>query len=82
MPLGLLCSSGSKNEDDGRICRTHVELLDKTVLHLDLPKNATGAGCLEIVGEKLGLTEVSMVLVQDFDVLSTCNISIGLFQVF
>lgn len=59
MPLGLLCSSGSKNEDDARACRTNVELLDKTVLHLDLEKNTTGAGCLEIIGGKIGLSEVS-----------------------
>lgn len=58
MPLGLLCSSGSKNEEDARVCRTNVELLDKTVLHLDLDKNTTGAGCLEIIGDKIGLSEV------------------------
>lgn len=70
MPLGLLCSKGSNSEDDARVCRTNVELLDKTVLHLDLDKHTTGAGCLEIIGAKIGLSEVSLILIENFDGLS------------
>lgn len=60
MPFGLLCASGSKN-DDSKTWQAHVELLDNSFLDLDLTKDTTGAGCLEIIGGKLGLSEVSLI---------------------
>ncbi|XP_031559142.1 tyrosine-protein phosphatase non-receptor type 21-like [Actinia tenebrosa] len=65
MPFGLLCASGSKN-DDSRTWQAHVELLDNSLLDLDLTKDTTGAGCLEIIGQKLGLSEVGYFGLQYF----------------
>ena len=60
MPFGLLCSSGSKNDDSSN-WQARVELLDNSLIDLDLTKDTTGSGCLEIIGEKLGLSEVSLI---------------------
>ncbi|EDO48911.1 predicted protein, partial [Nematostella vectensis] len=58
MPLGLLCTKGSRDEVSAKLT-ARVELLDDSSFDLILTDGSTGSDCLEIIAEKLGLTEVN-----------------------
>ena len=54
MPFGL-CGKQNVTEE----IHVRIELLDNSVLQLALPRDANGLECLEMVTEKLGISEVS-----------------------